>query len=443
MRKQPGTSRNSDRKFSPCAVRWSLLLAILLLSGQSPLGAEEIGTTAERAARPFMHFRVMWMHNPDTEAMISWSTAEAGSDHRVVYDTESRAGKLDDYAHSSEPVKSGKFTMKSTDADTPPAYYHHVHLKDLKPATTVYFVIVSDDHVSREFHFVTAPDEAGPIKVIFGGDSRRPPSLPAIHEDRRKINQLIAEITQEQPDILAFCHGGDYCTRAQWQFMTDWLSDHELTITEEGRILPIIPVRGNHDRDIVFEEMFYWPEREHDYYYTTRLSPHAVVVTLNTEISKAGDQRKWLAEELERLREEPGQIILVQYHVPAYGSVKAFAQGASQRQYWVPLFEKYQVELVAESDHHALKRTVPIFQDKQDPERGIVYIGDGGLGVPQRTVDDTRWYLQAPGLATSSHHFHIISFTEESISAQAIDLDRKTLDEITIESKQREPVESR
>lgn len=416
----------------------AILISSLAMPGLAPTaGAQaEIGSTAERAARKFMHFRVMWMHHPQHEAVISWSTADEGAEHRVYFDTESRAGKLDDYAESAIPFKSGRYTMVDSDQGTPPAYYHHVHLKDLEPSTKVYFVIRSDDQVSDEYHFMTAADDQRPVKVAFGGDSRRPPALPAVHQDRRRINQLIAELAEQDPELIAFCHGGDYCTRAQWKYMTDWLSDHELTITSEGRILPIIPARGNHDRDIVFEEMFPWPARDHDYYYSTDLSARAVVVSLNTEISMGGDQRQWLAKELERLRSKPGKTIMVQYHVPAFGSVKSFSQGAPQRQYWVPLFEKYQVDLVAESDHHALKRTLPIYEGKHDPQRGITYIGDGGLGVPQRTVDSSRWYLQEPGMAAESHHVHVIEFNEETISARAIGLDRQTLDEVVIESKE-------
>ena len=440
MRRSLTTSHNVPPVIRPRflrAVPAFLSAALMTLTTASSLSAEdEIGSTAERAARDFMHFRVMWMHNPQHEAVISWSTAAAGSDHRVYYDTQPRDGELDDYAASATPFESGRYTMLDSDAGTPPAHYHHVHLDELKPSTTVYFVIASDGKVSREFHFVTAAEDDRPIKVIFGGDSRRPPDLPEVHENRRRINRMIAELAGQDPEIIALCHGGDYCTRAQWQYMTDWLSDHELTITSEGRILPIIPARGNHDRDVVFEEMFTWPDRQHDYYYSTDLSQNVTVVSLNTEISMAGDQREWLAGELPRLREEPGKTIFVQYHKPAYGSVKSFARGAPQRQYWVPLFEKFQVDLVAESDHHSLKRTLPIYQDEHDPERGITYIGDGGLGVPQRTVDPTRWYLQAPGMVTAAHHVHVIEFGDESISGRAIGLDRKPLDEFVVELKE-------
>lgn len=414
------------------------ILGAWCVAGGSRVAGEDIGTPAERAERPFMHFRVMWMHDPATKAVVSWSTLEAGGEHRVYFDTEPREGDLEAYAQTRAATHSGRYTTVRSDRGTPPAFYHHTLLDELQPATTYYFVVASDDRVSQEFHFITAPDDDRPVKLLFGGDSRRPPSLPAAHDDRRAINRMIAEMVQEDPEILALFHGGDYCTRAEWRFMTDWLSDHELTITDTGRILPIIPARGNHDRDVVFEEMFYWPDRDHDYYFTTEVSDRVAFLTLNTEISKAGDQRNWLEDELRRQRAEGEKWVAVQYHVPAYGSVKSYRQGEAQRQHWVPLFEQYQVDLVCEADHHSLKRTIPIRDDKHDPQQGITYIGDGGLGVPQRTPDPSRWYFTAPGFTTSAHHVHLLEFDDDTLRVRAIGLDRKTLDDFSLQSSNRE-----
>ncbi len=429
---QRGLTKAALRHGKPAILGIMMSIAVAPMVSQ----ADEIGSTAERARREFMHHRVMWMHNPQHEAVVSWSTSKPGNVHQVFYDTQPRGGNPQAYAESLKPFRSAAYTTFDGDKGTPPAFYHHVHLNDLEPSTTVYFVIQSDQHVSREYHFFTASDQHESVKVISGGDSRRPPDLPAVHETRRQINQMIAEMAEKDPEILAFCHGGDYCTRALWRYMSDWLSDHELTITSKGRILPIIPTRGNHDMDIVFEEMFMWPNRDHKYYYSIKLSDSVFIITLNTEISMAGDQRNWLAKELPILREQPDRTLMVQYHRPAYGSVKSFEQGARQRQYWVPLFETYQVDLVAESDHHSLKRTLPIFQDKHDPERGITYIGDGGLGVPIRTVDSKRWYLQSPGMTAEAVHVHLIELGDDRVSGRAIGLDRETLDSFLIESKE-------
>lgn len=47
----------------------------------------------------------------------------------------------------------------------------------------------------------------------------------------------VAELAAQDPEIIAFRHGGDYCSRAQWPSMTDWLSDYELTIAISARAI--------------------------------------------------------------------------------------------------------------------------------------------------------------------------------------------------------------
>ena len=375
------------------------------------------------------------MHDPAEKAVISWTTPTEGKSHVIHYDTQPRQGRIANYAQKVAASQNSKYTMEKEDAGTPEGWGHHGLLEKLEPATTYYFVVASDGAVSREFHFVTAPADNRPIKLLFGGDSRRPPALSEPHLPRREVNRLIAEMVEQQPDIVALAHGGDYCSRAEWRFMSDWLSDHELIITKAGRILPIIPARGNHDAHVGFEEIFFWPNRTHPYYFSTALSKRVSLVTLNTQLSRAGDQRDWLEAELIRQREQPDQWVVVQYHIPAYGSVKSEEGGQPQRQHWVPLFEQHQVDLVCEADHHMLKRTVPIFQNKHDPERGIVYIGDGGMGVPQRVPDTTRWYLKSPGLAAPAHHMHLLEFGENDLRVTAIGLERDVLDEFKLPAK--------
>lgn len=414
-----------------------LLLCVFALCQLTalPLRAEEPGSTAEQAARSFMHHRVLFLEHPSREAVISWTTADELFDAHIVYwDTEARGGDLTRYAHQATQVHSHPYTIAKDDIKNriPKNIGHSVLLTGLTPATTYYLTVVSGKYQSQEFHFITAPDDDRDIQLLFGGDSRRGPKWPAVHEDRRKVNHLLADLFEKHPDIVALAHGGDYCAKAEWTFMTDWLSDHELTTTKDGRLLPILPARGNHDRAVNFDEMFYWPERNPGFYYATELSQNAVLLTLNTEISHGGDQRDWLEANLKKYREGDRPWILAQYHVPVYGSVKDFEQGASQRQNWVPLFEKYQLDLACESDHHSLKRTVPLFENALNLEKGIVYIGDGGLGVPPRDPDPTRWYLKAPGMTSNGHHVHLLTFSKEKITGQAIGLEEKILDEFVV-----------
>ena len=51
-----------------------------------------------------------------------------------------------------------------------------------------------------------------------------------------------------------------------------WMSDHELTVGPNGRLLPIIPARGNHDGGKLFNEIFAFPDRR------TRISTALILV---------------------------------------------------------------------------------------------------------------------------------------------------------------------
>lgn len=378
------------------------------------------------------HVRVLWMKNPSQEAVISWTTRELGENHRLFFDTESRAGKPADYKHRIEPFKNGKFTMTGEDEKwVKPGYFHHVHLKNLKPATSYFLTIESDGKMSREYHFVTALQDDREFAVLFGGDSRINGENPYLHNDRRKMNERMKLIFKQNPGILALVHGGDYCERAEWRYLDAWLTDHTITTTEKGRLLPIIPARGNHDVQIGFEEMFSWPELDRPYYYTTHLSPKVALVTLNTEISLAGDQRNWLESELPKLR-KGNRWLFVTYHKPAYPSVRNIQDGAPRRDNFVPAFERANVDLVCESHDHALKRTLPIRDNKPDHENGIIYIGDGGLGVPQRVPDPNRWWFAKPGFTKPTHHVHMIEFGKERTRVRAFGMEGDTLDDFSL-----------
>ena len=421
--------RSRDLALSIAAVA---AIAVIVPAGgaQNPISTPS--STVPPETRDTFHHRVLWMQNPSTEAVLSWSTPVAGEKHRVLYDTETRGGAVADYTKQSSTFKDGPFTIVDKDAGfSAPAFYHHAHLTGLSPNTTYYVAFASDDVISREFNFKTAPGEDIEFTVLAGGDSRIGTETPYLHNDRRKMNERMAQLFASDPTIIALVHGGDYCMTAQWRHIAPWLADHELTTTPEGRLLPIVPTRGNHDRAIGFEEMFAWPDLKTPYYYTTQLSPKVGLVTLNTEISVAGDQRQWLADTLPVLRAANRWITAI-YHRPSYSSVRDVQDGAGRRNNWVGLFEENNVDLVYESHDHALKRTLPIRSHAPDLKNGIVYIGDGGLGVPQRTPDTTRWWLQPPGFAKSAHHVHTIHYGKEAIHVKAHGMDGEILDDFVV-----------
>jgi hypothetical protein len=398
------------------------LLALLLTAGLGTLLAQDPSSRKVQGTAPF-HARVIWSASPESQATVSWSTARAGTAHRVHYDLQPRRGLPAAYAFKTDAQKNGRFSGGS-----PELYYHHAVLTGLQPSTTYYFILASDGALSREYHFVTAPAEDLPFRLLAGGDSRSDARA------RRTMNGLLAKALSEDRSILALCHGGDFIrtgtSLAEW---AEWLGDHELTVTPSGRMLPVLPTRGNHERTgVQFDEVWNWPGGGlGKNYYATRIGPQALMVTLNTNISTAGDQAAFLEKTLRENAKLRWQ--LAQYHRPAYPAVKTPSSG---KEAWVPIFEKYNVDLVCEADGHNIKRTVPIRNDKHDPT-GVVYIGEGGLGVSQRTPDDDLWYLQPPGKCGKGHHYYVLSFDKDALKTKTVLMNGAVFDEYELKPRKR------
>ena len=208
---------------------------------------------------------------------------------------------------------------------------------------------------------------------------------------------------------------GDYVVSGRSvKLWSKWMSDHELTVCPDGRLLPVIPARGNHDVGKPYNEVFGFPDGDRNYY-GTNLGPKVRFITLNSEVSSAGDQAKWLDKELAEARPN-NRWLIAQYHRPVYPAVKSAASGLKS---WVPLFEKYNVDLVCEADGHNIKRTVPI-RDNKPNENGVVYIGEGGLGVHQRTPKMDRWFIQSPGMADKGNHVFVLTFGNDELTGKCV-----------------------
>ena len=365
--------------------------------------------TSEAASQ---HVRVIWHDAPSTTAYVAWSTAGPATT-RVVWDSAEGAS-ASAYANQAYPARSGPFD----DDDAP--YFHHAHLQGLPPASRVHFRIVVDESESRDYWFWTAPADARPFVLLYGGDSRSDRAM------RRTMHERMRDLVESDPSTLAVIHGGDYVYRgSSWSLWDQWLEDWQKTITSDDRVLPIIPARGNHEGDAaLYNKVFAFPGQDDDYgdWFATRIGEDFLLLNLDSNVSQAGEQRRWLEEQL--VQGQKYRWIAVNYHRPAYPAVKS-PGGALH--HWVPLFEHYNVDVVLESDGHVLKRTVPIRDGQFDPS-GVVYVGEGGLGVPQREPDLGRWYIQPPGFAMAAHHLQALRVTPDAIYYAAILADGSVAD---------------
>ncbi len=365
-------------------------------------------------------WRVTWSGEASTTATVSWSTAVFGKKHVLHYGTKPFGLEVAKYENHLACKKTGAYSINAKEAeDTKTAFYHHAELSELKPNTKYYFVMESDGEFSRQLYFKTSP-KTGDFKLLVGGDSR------SGMISRCRMNLRLAKEFKDKPEIIALNHGGDFIASGHsWHQWRLWLSHHELTTLEDGRVLPVIPTRGNHDGGPIFFEVFNLKKmtEKHSFWHTVTLTDDVNIVTLDTNYSAKGPQEEWLDQQLAELRPK-SKWLITNYHRPLFPAVKS---PAGQAAVFVPLFEKHNVDLALESDGHCIKRTVPIRNGKKDAT-GVVYIGEGGLGVGQYQPKPDLWYLQDGGYVSRGHHVMQLSFSAKELKIETILLEGKVID---------------
>src|SRR6056297_545533 len=352
-------------------------------------------------------YRLTLRDNPTHSIVIGWNQV-SGEDPVVFYDTVDHGKALESYEFMARPHREVNFAEMQN---------RFVRLNDLSPNTAYYFIIKDSEGVSDRYWFRTAPmDTAARFSLIAGGDSRNNPT------PRRNANLLVSKL---KPHAVLF--GGDMTVRGTPRQWKEWLDDWQLTISDDGRMYPLIAARGNHEpTNEMVHKLFDVPFGE--IYYALPLGNGLIrSYTLNTEISVAGDQTEWLKNDLAENRDVRWKI--VQYHKPMRPHVSRKPEGSAQYSEWAELFYEEKVDLVVECDAHTVKSTWPIRPSTgngsdegfiRDDENGTVYVGEGCWGAPLRPSDDPKSWTRDHGMF---NQFKWIFVDREHIEIRTIKVD--------------------
>lgn len=330
-------------------------------------------------------YRLTWRANPATSMVIGWNQV-SGSNPTVYYGTTDYGTNWSAYPFSRTPDRSVSHKGMNN---------RFVRLSNLQPNTAYYFVIRDSQGTSQRFWFKTCPNTASErLSFIAGGDSRNN------RTPRRNANKLVAKL---RPHAVFF--GGDMTnanTSSEWQ---DWFDDWQYTIGTDGRMIPIVAARGNHEgsnSDIV--NLFDVPSSS--VYYALNFGGNLIrSYTLNTETSISGSQTSWLNNDLQANNNVVWKM--AQYHKPMRPHVSSKSEGNSQYSNWAQLFYDYKVSLVVECDAHTVKSTWPVRPSSvfgsdegfiRDDANGTVYVGEGCWGAPLRSNNDSKAWTRNSGM---------------------------------------------
>jgi hypothetical protein len=365
-----------------------------------------------------VNIHLTWQQSDTAHTITAtWQTNSPDSGDTVLYDTIPRNGNPELYrysavgTHHSYPDASG--------------YIHEVDLEGLTPDTAYHFVCGGDaGGWSSERAFRTAPSVSHDVRFVVGGDSR------TNWDERTKISMAMAEFNP------AFAiHSGDMVVDGTIQSQWDsWFTDvHENWIGENNLTIPVIPVLGNHenpnDPDTKYFSQFALPDNERWYSYDWGSDIH--IICLDSESSPSGEQLSWLENDLAAHSHYTWKFVI--FHMPPFvsGSHDPWEPAVT---YWVPLFDKYHVDMVFNGHEHNYQRTCPLNwtasqTEPQDYSNGTTYIVSGGWGAPLYTPSPI-WYMD---YQKAAYHFVLIDvFVNGTLHMQAKDNDGVTFDEVWI-----------
>lgn len=383
-----------------------------------------LGSAKQEFVRAPSIVYLTWMHDPTTTMTVHWHTSDKDCGSEVLYKK---------WGTAQWEKKEGTYASLTKTH----FLVHTVEMDNLEPDTEYEFCIAGKE---RSYRFRTLPERLNRnVRFVVGGDAYFYLST------LRKMNR---EIAASNPDFvvvggdIAYTNGrraifkGKEWEIKRWQtFLKEWTN---FMIDVDGRMIPIVPVLGNHDikatslsdcksPHFFFYELFATQENGVAYR-VLDAGDYLSLFLLDSghTFHIEGRQTQWLKKMLSERENTPYKMAA--YHIAAFPSVYPYRGSGPKklRDQWSSLFERYHLNIAFEHHNHAYKRTFPLKGNKINPD-GVVYMGDGSWGVTPRRPKKL-WYLEKVAQANA---VCLVTLAPQIGTVEALGIHGEILDSIT------------
>ncbi|WP_158855853.1 purple acid phosphatase family protein [Lunatibacter salilacus] len=300
-----------------------------------------------------------WSGEPSTTVDIQWRTAPEIQSSQVRYwkaensDTLTQSGNAK--IMEDRLLENDRYIQRYT-----------ANLSGLTPGTTYQYQVGSDQGVWTDAEtFKTAAQSPSPFSFVWFGD---------VH-NTDTWGDLIHQADEKHPDNSFYIIAGDLVNtglhRDDWDQLFGYAGK---TISRR----PLMAVPGNHDSQDglgawMYEDMFSFPDNgpdgfnpERTYSFTYQ---NALYLMLDATLPNA-PQTAWMEKVLQ---ENTSDWVFVVTHFPPYNAVEPYETLIEE---WVPVFDKYSVDMVMGGHFHYYMRSKPLVDSKisSDPSVGTRYV---------------------------------------------------------------------
>ncbi len=322
----------------------------------------------------------------------------------------------------SEALESGEVRYGETEelgesaAEFHKTKIHQVMLTGLKPQTKYYYQVLTGGLKSEIHSFSTAVEKNSPFSFIAYGDNKNGPFNHA----------KVANLALTKDPNFAI-HNGDLVNRGgvyiQWE---------KLFFNPIGHLIshvPLYTVIGNHEDNSDNYFNFFCPPCDTLAYYSFDYG-NAHVIVLNSEEEAMIDgpnQINWLISDLESNKDATWKFVV--FHVPPFTSGGNYYKKSRKeiKELVVPIFQKYNVDMVFSGHDHHYERSYPI--GSKENNSAITYIVCGNGGTPLRFNIPRHWTIYSERVFGFTH----VNINGSKMHFQSISIDNRVIDEFTLD----------
>ncbi len=335
-----------------------------------------------------------WVGAPATSQAVTWRTSD---DVRVAVGELALAGDGPTFESQARRVRA---TTSAVESDLGWVdHFHSVNFADLQPETIYAFRVGDGANWSEWSHFTTASVEQKPFSFVYFGDSQN---------DLKSLwSRVVREAFRDAPRAAFMLHAGDLVNRAnrdaewgEWHYAGGFIH----------RNVPCIATPGNHEYRGTLSR--FWqpgfsfpingPEGLEETCYFIDYQC-ARVISLNSN-ERQEEQVPWL----EHVLSNNDRIwTIITFHHPMYSSAVG-RDNDELRAMWMPIFDKYKVDIVLQGHDHTYARSrllttenVATGVSQRNTESGTMYVVSvsgpkmyklGRRPFMRRAAQDTQLY---------------------------------------------------
>lgn len=353
-----------------------------------------------------------WSADPSTTMDIQWRTASSIDSGKVSYRKKG--------AEETLTVKAEKYEMEDLRlANDRYVNRFTAQLEKLEAGTTYEYKISTQNNWPATQTFTTQSNDDS-FSFIWYGDTHFSPIW----------GKLANQAFQKHPEAAFHAIAGDLVSdglhRDQWDELFEYSKD---LISQR----PFMNVLGNHDNRMglgaeMYRQLFSYPANgpkdlptEHTYAFNYK---NALFLMIDAT-SKDELQTQWIEQQLS---ESKATWKFAMFHFPPYNWEEPYPNIQKE---WIPLFDKYHVDMVFSGHIHYYMRSNPMKDGKvvADAKDGTTYMISIGIPSDLRGIGDEPYaevrYEQGP-------FYQVLDIDGNSLTYTAKDSSENVIDELRL-----------